>query len=121
MRPLRDWPGIRENHWEIVTKTDPMLSLLPNVYNLLSDAHHERDSISDPSDVRNGLAALEAFEPPRLVVALEYDHWAPESKDWRGMGFSRGMQFVQVSTVAINVLASYVLLVILPFLFISGR
>ncbi|KAJ9095653.1 hypothetical protein QFC21_005525 [Naganishia friedmannii] len=104
VRPIRDWPGIRENHWEITTKTDPILSVLPNVYDLLSvasihDTRHDTESIST-GGVRNRMAELEAFEPPRLVVALEYDHWVPGSQDWRELGFSRGMQFVQWTMMA---------------------
>ncbi|KAJ9114684.1 hypothetical protein QFC22_005560 [Naganishia vaughanmartiniae] len=105
VRPLRDWPGIREDHWEITTKTDSILSFLPHVYDLLSVAsaqntwHHNTES-SPMGNVRDRMAELSTFEPPRLVVALEYDHWASGSQGWREMGLSRGMQFVQWTMMA---------------------
>lgn len=110
VRRLFDWPGIRENHWEITTKTDPVLSFLPNVYDMLSVAskqYTQHGSDADPvRDVRKRMVELEAFEPPKLVVALEYDHWTPGSQDWRELGFSRGMQFVQVNFVSFRKLES---------------
>jgi hypothetical protein len=42
------------------------------------------------------MASMEAHEPPKLIVALEHDHWKPGVQNWREAGHSRGMQFVQV-------------------------
>ncbi|KAJ9117086.1 hypothetical protein QFC24_006545 [Naganishia onofrii] len=48
-----------------------------------SKQYTQHGSESDPvRDVRKRMAELEAFEPPKLVVALEYDHWTPGSQDW---------------------------------------
>ncbi|KAJ9111367.1 hypothetical protein QFC19_001135 [Naganishia cerealis] len=45
---------------------------------------------------------LESFESPRLVVALEYDHWTSGGggQEWRELGLARGMQFVQWTMMA---------------------
>ncbi|KAJ9095649.1 hypothetical protein QFC21_005521 [Naganishia friedmannii] len=51
-------------------------------------------------DVHNRMAELEAFQPPKLVVAIEFDSWGPGRRHWEEVGFSRGIQITQWTMMA---------------------
>lgn len=79
-----------------------MLSFLPSLPYLLETAASfssgRKTADNEVLDVLvDQMNAFETHDPPSLVVALEHDHWAPGSQDWREIGHSRGMQFVQAS------------------------
>jgi hypothetical protein len=41
-----------------------------------------------------------SWEPPKLIVAVEFDYWGPNAeKTWTEIGYSRGFQIVQVSGI----------------------
>lgn len=101
VRPLRDWPGIHQAHADQKTMTDAILSLLPGIPELLETASNfQRRRRTENNQVLDVLVdqmnALEQHDPSSLIVALEHDHWASHAQDWRELGHSRGMQFVQV-------------------------
>ncbi|KAJ9112273.1 hypothetical protein QFC19_000692 [Naganishia cerealis] len=115
VRPIRQWPGIRENHWDLMWKTDPLLASLPHMHDLLSVA----TSSDRRGNIRNGthdvsrdreLDAIQSWikdsernswEPPKLIVAVEFDYWGPRAAEtWTEIGYSRGFQIVQWTMLA---------------------
>lgn len=93
-------------------KTDPLLASLPHLYDLLTIAassdiqghslngthntlrHRKVDAVQSwiKDNERN------SWEPPKLIVAVEFDYWGPHAvKTWTEIGYSRGFQIVQVS------------------------
>lgn len=95
VRPLRDWPGIARHHVDETIKTDSTLSLLSSMPGLLASA--PRDTGEETvEDLAERMARMEQWEPPKLIIALEHDHWKSGVQNWREAGHSRGMQFVQV-------------------------
>lgn len=83
VRPLDSWPGLVSRDEKIKSVMDPLLHSMPTLLQLCSG-----DSTTDVQVI------VGSHDPPRLVIALEHDQWA-QSNDWRQMGHSRGMQFVQ--------------------------
>lgn len=89
-------------------KTDPVLASLPQMYNLHSVAtcHGTWQSRSNLSSGRHYDAVeswiddheRNSWEPPKLIVAVEFDYWGPNAeRTWTEIGYSRGFQIVQVS------------------------
>ncbi|KAJ9114680.1 hypothetical protein QFC22_005556 [Naganishia vaughanmartiniae] len=115
IRPLRQWPGIREDHWELKDITDPWLSISPHMFDLISQTassstprrnetdEQESAPLSAVEKIRNRMdeLKLDFWEPPALVVAVEFDYWGPRAKDsWTHWDYSRGMQIVQSTFMA---------------------
>jgi hypothetical protein len=93
-------------------KTDPLLAALPQMHDLHAIAsssntlHTSNNRTRDNSrrGEHNPIEAwindyeLNAWEPPKLIVAVEFDYWGPHAdKTWTEIGYSRGFQIVQVS------------------------
>ncbi|KAJ9099326.1 hypothetical protein QFC21_004207 [Naganishia friedmannii] len=115
VRPIRQWPGIRESHWDLMWKTDPLLASLPHMSDLLTVATSSavRGNVrNDTADITRGpeLDAVQSWikdyernswEPPKLIVAVEFDYWGPHAaKKWTEIGYSRGFQIVQWTMLA---------------------
>jgi hypothetical protein len=92
-------------------KTDPLLASLPQMYDLHSVAtssEMRENSSNGTGAISRGqeLDAVEtwindyernSWEPPKLIVAVEFDYWGPTAeKTWTEIGYSRGFQIVQV-------------------------
>jgi hypothetical protein len=96
--------------------TDPLLTSLPHMADLLAQAENNtvryefRPGEEEPVEVRvtpseailNRLAELklDGWEPPKLVIGVEFDSWGPSaSVHWTERTYARGMQIVQVSLI----------------------
>ncbi|KAJ9103729.1 hypothetical protein QFC21_002189 [Naganishia friedmannii] len=112
IRPIIRWPGIRESHWDLKDITDSLLTSLPHMEDLLMQAEQEGDKYTvlpggakpmevkvTPSEAicdRMAKLKLDAWDPPRLVVGVEFDDWGPSAKEhWSKGSLARGMQIVQ--------------------------
>jgi hypothetical protein len=85
-------------HVDETTKTEPTLELLPGVSALLRSA--SRGTGQDVIEsLAEEMAGMEAWGPPKLIIAVEHDHWRPGTWNWRDTGYSRGMQICQVGRV----------------------
>lgn len=119
IRPIIRWPGIRESHWDLKDITDPLLVSLPHMADLVAQAENrstryevrsgEKEPVEikvTPSEaIRNRLAELklDAWDPPKLIIGVEFDYWGPAAqKHWTESTYSRGMQIVQVSLILIS-------------------
>lgn len=92
-------------------KTDPLLGSLSHISDLLTVATSSdirtrslRSTRDNPQNrkldaVQGWIKDYErnSWEPPKLVVAVEFDYWGPHAtKTWTEIGYSRGFQIVQV-------------------------
>jgi hypothetical protein len=106
VRPLKDWPGVMRDHPDVQDKTDPLLSLLPNIYDFLSGTTPQTEEQDADTARRNHessrIRTLEEFDPPKLIVSVEAEHWGPGTRNWEDTGFARGIQVVQVSLILID-------------------
>ncbi|KAJ9114686.1 hypothetical protein QFC22_005562 [Naganishia vaughanmartiniae] len=117
IRPIIRWPGIRENHWDLKDITDPLLMSLPHMADLLAQTENntvkyevqpgEKEPVQvkvTPAEaIRNRLTELklDAWDPPKLVIGVEWDNWGPSATaHWTEKAYARGMQIVQSTIMA---------------------